>query len=298
MNQTFDILFVTTFIRPDTVDILLDSILAHNQSVRIGMVLVAQNNLPFDASRYESDYLTLFPITIPNQVNSSRGRNIGIEYIHRHDLQSTFVMFPDDDTSFDAVFFQTVPTLNPKLCYALDVRNSDTDGFRLKIPSTHVGQEGWKVIGATNMLLSYEVFRHTGVFDEAMGVGAEYGAGEDGDYYLRSLAYAREYHYIETLYNYHPSGGKRYQELSLSALISRFHHYGRGVIYMLCKHKLYGQALGLTFKALAGSVLRLCQLNFKMSLVYQIAFYSRFLLFCRILFQRKSFYDHRQHRHV
>ena len=292
MSQKFDILFVTTFIRPDTVNILLNSIITYNQTVYVGMVIVAQNNLPFETSHYVSKHLTLFPITIPNQVNSSRARNIGIEYIHQHDLQSTFVMFPDDDTSFDTVFFRTLPELNPNFCYALDVRNSDTEGFRLKIPSSRLGSEGWKVIGATNMLLSYKVFSYTGLFDEVMGVGAQYGAGEDGDYYLRSLAHTEKYHYVEKLYNYHPSGEKRYQELSLSSLICRFHHYGRGVIYMLCKHKKYGQAIILIFKALAGSLLRLFQLNFKMSFVYFIAFYSRFSLFCCILLRRKTVYDH------
>lgn len=40
---------------------------------------------------------------------------------------------------------------------------------------------------SVNMIIQYDHFIEIGFFDERMGVGAKYGAGEDGDFFLESV---------------------------------------------------------------------------------------------------------------
>lgn len=291
----YDIIFITTLIKRDAIEGLLRSFLFNN-TVRLGVVIVAQNGIEIDVAPYESLYTKIWVKSILNQVNSSKARNLGIEYVMQEGISGRFVMFPDDDSSFDAQFFERFNTVtNPKYCYLTDVYQTGTKKYFQHIivrPNRVIDKKYWNDVGAVNIILNFRKFSETGYFDENMGVAAKYGAGEDSDYFIRSLVKGAEYKYVDGVYSYHPSGVDRYNTMTTGQVIARFRNYARGVIYMLCKHKMYGEALVISFKALCGSILKFCTFDFKMSWVYVIAFYERLTFLIKIIFNRAKFYDH------
>lgn len=299
--MVYDIIFITTFININTIGELLCSLSCNNR-VRLGVVVVAQNGIAIDIDTYQSAHTKIWLKTIPNQVNSSEARNFGIDYVLKHNLCSKFVMFPDDDSSFDSSFFENFETIvNSEYCYLTDVYQAGTKNYFQHI-KTKVGRtidsSYWNDVGAVNIILNFQIFLSVGYFDQMMGVAAKYGAGEDSDYFIRSLQHGASYHYCQTLYSYHPSGANRYSKMITKDVIIRFRNYAQGVIYMLCKHKMYYDALKISFKALAGCVLKFITLDFKMSLVYLIAFYERLRCFAIIIFNRKKFYDNSKHSSI
>ena len=289
-TKIYDLIFITTFIKPGAIDRLLES-LQYNTTLDLCVVIVAQNGLSIDPTAYNNSFTTVYTTSISDIVNSSRGRNIGIDYALKTGLRSKFVMFPVDDSSFDSIFFNNLLKIDPAYCYVTDVRTSDKTGYVLKLTALdgqHIHASAWNKIGATNIIINFTTFLSTGYFDECMGVGALYGAGEDGDYFLRSLQFTNYYIYTKRIWSYHPSGSHRYKTMRLLEITNRFRNYGRGVVYMLCKHKMYSQAFKISFKALAGSLVMLFRLNLKMSFVYLTAFYVRLCFLLNILLHRSK----------
>ncbi|MNE28833.1 hypothetical protein D3C80_1222910 [compost metagenome] len=141
-------------------------------------------------------------------------------------------------------------------------------------------------VGAVNLVLNYSTFSKTLFFDERFGVNAQYGAGEDGDYFLRALKF-ENFYYSNKLFSFHPSADSKYKSLTYKQLRSRLRNYARGCIALLCKHKMYWAALKLTFRALGGSVLYLLKLQFSTALAYFEAFFVR--LNCLIKYSFSSF---------
>ena len=295
--KKYDLIFITTFINKDVVKVLLESSLK-NKSVSLCMVLVGQKGLKMDLEPYRTPWTDFHQIVIPGLLNSSQGRNVGIDYVLQQGIISDFVMFPDDDSSFDKEFFDGFNG-NAKrgYCYLTDVKDPKGSGkyfvkinkkaFATSSPKTgYLKRNLWNCVGAVNMLLDYNTFLNVGRFDERMGVGAEYGAGEDSDYFLRSLDGGAIYLYDPDLYSCHPLGKDRYKTLSYSQLLNRFKKYGEGVVYMLCKHKMYGQAFKICFKGLGGCAVSLLKLDFKMSFVYLYAFWQRSKMLCKLITNR------------
>ena len=284
--KKYDLIFITTFINQAAVRSLLEST-AHNRGMDLCVVLVAQNGLGMDLSPYRTQWTDFYQIVVPGQLNSSQGRNVGIDYVLEKGIESNFVMFPDDDSSFDEVFFRSFKdTADSRYCYVTNVRGEGVPDYFMRINAKEdqvFGSTHWNKIGAVNMILNYSIFLKTGRFDELMGVGAKYGGGEDADYYLRSLRQGAMYRHVRNLYSYHPVGTDRYRSMSYRNILKRFKKYGEGVVYMLCKHKMYGCAVRVCARGLGGSVVSLFRLDFKMSGVYLYAFWCRTRLFTRIL---------------
>ena len=288
-TDMLDLIFITTFINKKAITGLLDSLL-FNRNIRLGVVLVAQNNLEIDTSPYESDYTRLWTVTISGQLNSSKARNIGIEYIQKHQIKSKFVLFPDDDSSFDSRFFESFNQVaDPDYCYLTDVYETGTKNYFQHIrvnPNRKIDRSYWNHVGAVNMLISYSVFLQVGMFDEDMGVGAKYGGGEDGDYFLRSLEAGAGYRYDARLYSYHPSGKNKYQNMSYKQILKRFKNYGIGVEYLLVKHKMYKAAIYICFKGLAATFLNLFTFQFKFASIYFYAFLIRSKYLTKFIFNQ------------
>ena len=142
-----------------------------------------------------------------------------------------------------------------------------------------------------NMILNYNTFVGVNFLDEKMGIGAEYGAGEDGDYFARACYISRNgFIYNKELYNFHPSSANKFTQMKLSQIINKYVNYGNGAIYMLCKHKMYFIAIKICFRAIGGAFISLFKLNFKLFAAYLIAFFSRFFMLFKCLLYTKRYY--------
>lgn len=88
---------------------------------------------------------------------------------------------------------------------------------------------------SVNMIIQYDHFIEIGFFDERMGVGAKYGAGEDGDFFLRICERFGPFVFNQHLHTFHPASDTKFATISLKALIERYKKYGEGVVFLLCQ---------------------------------------------------------------
>lgn len=270
-----NLIFITTFINIEKIEILLHS-LACNNSIKLKVILVAQNGISIDIDRYESDYNSFSVIQCLNQMSLSKARNMGIDYVLSNEIEADYVMFPDDDSSFDLTFFERfIACTSNGTPLIIDVCNENSKDKYIK----HTLKDGailyrkhYYAVGSTNMIIPFDLFVSTGHFDEQMGVGAQYGAGEDGDYFIRSLKCVGQFVYSSKLYNFHPKAEVKYNELTYSQTVYRYKSYGVGVAYLFHKHKMHSDSFLLCVKALVASLIHLVRFNFKMAAVCFCAF--------------------------
>lgn len=272
-----NLLFITTFIDLKMVEGLLGS-LRSNHCLGLKVILVAQNNIEIDISNYQSLYNSIDVVNVPNQISLSKARNRGIEYANANNITSDYVMFPDDDSSFSVEFFENFEALVS--CNTLiDVYcRGSKELFK---PTTYksgdiLGRRQYQSSMSVNMIIDWTTFGSVGYFDENMGVGATYGAGEDSDYFIRCCnASGRGFKYEKGLWNFHPKGTDKYKQMSLAQLNRRYRNYGRGVIYLLCKHDMKMAAAKCCFDALAGSVVAFVSFDLKLASARLYAFTIR-----------------------
>lgn len=273
-----DLLFISTFISLECVDKLLNS-LYHNKYIQLKLVLVAQKKQLVNCSSYESRFVSIDVIPVEGILPSSVARNIGIKYVINEKIESDYVMFPDDDSSFDSSFFKMFKKYVKDDC-GIVINVYDENSCRKYI--NHAMKDGasvdislYKVVGSTNIVLPYSVFRKVGLFDENMGVGAKYGAGEDGDYFIRAVKLSSPFIYISALHCFHPSAKDKYSKMTLKQITHRFRSYGEGVVYLFFKHRMYKSIFVTCLKALCASMLFLFKFNVRFAYVYLCAFYYR-----------------------
>ena len=96
---------IVPFMKTQVVNDLINSLLESNKRYSILLVLVDMS-LEKDGLIEGSGVLTIKKISLNNKVSSSRSRNIGIEYIVNHNVQFDYLLFPDDDTTFDSQYIQ------------------------------------------------------------------------------------------------------------------------------------------------------------------------------------------------
>lgn len=285
--KSFDIIFITTCINKKYINRLLTSISNNNQQIKCLVVVTLQNDISVDVTPYLSDNTRIETIEIDEQENSSKGRNIGIGYVLDKGFECRHIMFPDDDSSFDSSFFELYSiSTNENTSYVVPTYCENTKIYYNKAfsklkPQQILGEKFVLNIGTWSYILAFDAFKKVKTFDENMGVGAKYGAGEDGDYYLRCLRVGPMV-YIQSLYTYHPAPATTYKDMSFQQLLNRYKKYGEGVVYMLVKNKLYGMALRCAFNGMAGSIVALFSLKPKLSVVRAYAFIIRLRTFFRL----------------
>ncbi len=81
---------------------LLNSIDDNILNIELLLIVVSQNCCVSFIPKNE-----LFSIVFLNETNMglSKARNIALDYIKKNNISSDYIMFPDDDSSFDKIFF-------------------------------------------------------------------------------------------------------------------------------------------------------------------------------------------------
>ena len=181
-----DLIFITTFISKENINNLIDSVCEANIGLKILFVVVCQNG--FFLEKKDRNGVEVKQLNIPSKLSLSAARNVAIKYIVERQLKSDFIMFPDDDSTFDRNFFLNYPRLAKGENYIVDIYVTGTNHLFRKLnirPHSLTKSNKWFVACSVNMLISFESFIKVGYFDETLGVGTHYGAGEDNDYYIR-----------------------------------------------------------------------------------------------------------------
>lgn len=221
-------------------------------------------------------------LNITKILNSSKSRNIGIDYVLQNNLFSYFISFPDDDTTYDENFFIFFKELiNSKKStfknYICDVKCREDINlyYRKKISNIPFKATIYNFdnVGAVNMILNFDTFYNIKYFNEKYGVGSYYGAGEDGDYFLRAVKYT-DIFYSPYFYTIHPNSNLLFSKINYKDFKERKIKYSRGVISVLCLHKMYLFAFYISIRALGGFLIHVTR-DFKLSLFYFKLFFMR-----------------------
>lgn len=274
--RTYDLIFITTFVVKDNVDNLLAS-LKSNRQLDILVLVVCQGGNIIDEI-FQGNTIVK-GLLIDSTLGLSAARNIAIRFVVENQIMAEHVMFPDDDSLFAPSFFERYKqSVCRNVNYIIDVYSTGTTRlFKSHKYSANKQffRSDWKVACSVNMLISYDSFITTGFFDENLGVGTKYGAGEDNDYFIRVCSNSDCFLYNKQLYNYHPAPKQIYREYTQKQLIRRYNSYGKGLVYCLCKHRMIYSAVLVCCRAIGGALWSLVHFQFSSFVCYLLSFFAR-----------------------
>ena len=232
-SKKYDLIFITTFVVNDLVENLVSSIIESNTKVNLLLLVVCQNGNLIDD--WNSENISVKTLSVSFMLSLSSARNLAIRYILENNIEASHVMFPDDDSTFDYSFFDRYHSCASEgVNYIVDIYCTNTNVLFKKhkfIFGKTLSYLDWGAACSVNMLISFDTFLKVGFFDEKLGVGTHYGAGEDNDYFIRSCYSSNGFIYNDSLYNYHPASKWKYKQCSVKQLVVRFNNYGKGVVY-------------------------------------------------------------------
>lgn len=286
--KQFDIIFISTFINHLFVNKLIESIALNNRDVKVFLLLINQTTYLVDNVEFNSDFVFIKQIS-SDRMSLSAARNIGLKYVIENKINTRYILFPDDDSTFDEHFFNRFGKLKDgeKKNFLIDVYGEGSTELYIKnnlLDGKLVKDNRTKVAMSVNMLISWHTIEKVGFFDEKMGVGTRYGAGEDIDYFLRCVEKCGAFVYNKRLWNFHPKYDFKHNNLALKDLIKKYKNYGRGVVYLNIKHRKYFSTILLCLKALFGSFVAFFKLDFKLSIARFCAFFFRTHTFIKLVF--------------
>lgn len=279
----FDLTLIVPFINDANIHNLLNS-LKYNKTLKIQIILIDICNVLDEDFNLKIPNCKIIILKTTKSLNSSESRNFGLKYIFNlNELKLRYIMFPDDDSSFDESFFKVFENIENKNYIINLLCKENYKAFaKYKIPNDKaLLKSDYAFIGCVRILYKYELIYKIGLFDENMGVNSKYGAGEDGDYFIRSLNYSKIF-YNDNLYTLHPSPDNKYNSLSFSNLILRFTNYSKGVVYLHYKHRMPNSTLKLIIRGIGGFFVNLLRLRIKLSIVFLVSFFVRIQYFIKL----------------
>lgn len=281
MKKQYDLVFITTFVNKEHIETLMASIINTNKSLNVLLLIICQNG--HSILKHTTEYISTIYILLSNMVGLSKARNIGLNYLYKHNIDYKYIMFPDDDSIFDESFFINFATYIRGNTLIAVKASQDRQSYFIKMPNKQLASfKDYKYAISVNMIVRKKCILEVGGFDEELGVGAYYGAGEDNDFFIRCNN-IESFTFCNNIWNYHPLQ-KENISLPLEKLISRYKSYGRGVISMLVKHHMYNAAITTIIRGYLGSLINLFHLRPQMSYVYFVAANTRLVtLFKRSL---------------
>ena len=274
--NTFDLVMISTFIHDEYISFLLNSIEANNDKISIKLILVKQGDFPYRIPKLDGSLLYIEMIET-GLIGLSAARNIALDYIIACGYSSRLVMFPDDDTTFDEVFFNNFcqVTLSHSN-YLMPIKDSPTSFYkRFDIPDGKLLKKSdFIYVGSPNMLIDFQLFKENIRFDENLGVGSRYGSCEDVDFFLKTNSIL-EFKFTSELYNFHPRKVDRYNAMAFKEILKRFKGYSSGYIYTMLKYNFKIYLLSMLFRTVAASFIFFLRLKFRLSFAYFLQFFIR-----------------------
>jgi GT2 family glycosyltransferase len=284
--KKFDLVFIVTFQDLDNIFNLIETI---NLNSKLNLLTILINQSGSFISIFNTSYSSFIEIIVDKN-SLSFCRNVAVDYLLNNKIEFDHIMFPDDDTTFNNAFFDNFKSIvSLKRNYLLDVYNKGTSDLYVSnslTDGTSITKNKFHIAMSVNMIISKQYFDSVLYFDEKLGVGAAFGSAEDTDYFLRIVNLSGNFIYTKQLYNFHPSPKNKYKKLKLNTLIIRFINYGNGILFALCKHKMYIASLLVCIRAIGGSILSLLRLNFKLSIAYFISFLFRCAFMFKLLLNK------------
>lgn len=279
--KAYDLIMVTT--HQDALNIfkLIGSIDNNAENIKVLLVVVSQKS--------KIDYLPKNPLVSivfiqKCKMGLSKARNIALKYLISKNISAEYIMFPDDDSSFDNDFFENFAKIkeadNSFIIPIFEENSIPKKLYMGKIldENTVILETNHSLIGSPNQLIRYKANIEELFFDEKLGVGAIYGSCEDYDLFIRLVRSGEKFLYTSKLYNFHPKKTDVYKNMSFKQIVKRFKNYSSGFCFVIFKYNLKQFILIFLIRTLIASSVFFVRLNFKLSLAYLIQFFDRLLL--------------------
>lgn len=213
-----------------------------------GDAIVIMRGADADSTRQRGG-LTVHIVAGPRVIGLSAARNSALRRARELGLlaRAGVVAFPDDDAEYpDGLLGRVAARLGgeaPIVCgpYAPAVDAVDRRRFPAH-PVRLTPRWVMRVVSSNNVFFTASVVRASGDFDERLGLGAPFGAGEDSDYVLRAIGHGFPGVYLPDVVVLHPYKAHRVDE------------YYLGNVAVLALHGRSWRTVGLLVRRLATGV--------------------------------------------
>jgi GT2 family glycosyltransferase len=288
--NSYDLVMITTFINDKHIYKLCESIVCNNESnLNLLVILVEQStSVSEKCIQKNTNYTEIEIIKAGKNIGLSSARNLALHFIKQHNVSFNFVMFPDDDTTFDKDFFLNFKNVvEPDKNLLIPFYNEGTfipyKKFNLK-NKTPLSKNDFKYVGSPNIVIFNQVIYQDVMFDELLGVGSKFGSSEDVDFYFKSFDIC-PFIFTNQLYNFHPAKTDRYSTMSYNEIIKRFRAYSSGYIYVMLKYKKKFPLLNILLTTIGAALLNFFKGNWKMCRAYTAQFFIRM----QLIFQTRTY---------
>lgn len=245
-------LIVCTVDRTDELARLLGSLAA--QTFRDFEVLVVDQNEDQRLAPILDRHANDFPIRhLTSQRGLSRARNVGLR-----EAKGALLAIPDDDCWYPDELLERVEAsfrAHPSV-HGIAARRDGNP--QLPRPVYLSLRNVWGRVASYTLFARREIYDAIGGFDESLGVGAgtPWGAGEDTDWVLRSLARGMPWMHDPALAVFHPP----HHRGTSAADVARARSYARGLGRVLRKNRvplwMVAGGVGLSVARTGRSLLR------------------------------------------
>lgn len=281
LNERFDLTMIVTYQNQDHISDFLTSING-NTNVKLFVILLNQETeFRFDQNRFNNKIITIGM----TKSGLSKARNIGIEYLKKNDVKCEYIMFPDDDSTFDETFFINFSTIKDSgKNFLTPIYISGTQKLYLGKPcedGRKIKENDHSLIGSPNQIINFERNKKDILFNEQLGAGTPLGSCEDYDLFLRLSRKGEGYYFTNKLYNYHPKKTDAYKGIGLQIILRRINSYSSGFCYIIFRYHKYGFIPNYLFRTLAASAYFILKFNFKLGTAYLVQFFFRLTLIIR-----------------
>lgn len=283
--KNFNLVMVTTHQDDLNIFKLIDSIDSNIENIAVLLVVVSQE---CEINYLSNNRLLSVVFIQENTMGLSKARNIALKFLLSNNISSEYIMFPDDDSSFDGNFFLNFPALlNTNKCYITPIYNTDTRDLyfgktrhdrEVIFPADH------QLIGSPNQIILFDKLKASLAFNEKLGVGALYGSSEDIDLFIKLFKQGEQFLFINNIYTYHPKKVAAYKKVTYKKIVNRFKSYSSGFAYIIFKYRLFGLIPEYLIRTFGAFIIFLFKLQFKLALAYLVQFFIRIKILITFLF--------------
>lgn len=283
--KSFNLIMATTHQDNLNVFKLIDSIDSNIENIEVLLVVVSQE---CEINYFSKNPLLSIIFIQESKISLSKARNIALKYLSNNSISAEYIMFPDDDSSFDKNFFlHFCNVLNTKKCYITPIYKEGTKDLyfgkktpnnKIIIPSDH------QLIGSPNQIILYEKLKNIIFFNEKLGVGALYGSSEDLDLFIKIFNQGEEFVFTNVIYSFHPKKVAAYKNTEFKKIIKRFESYSLGFAYVIFKYGLFNFIPEYLIRTFGAFILFLFRLQFKLAFAYFIQFFIRIKILMTFFF--------------
>ena len=288
--SSYNLIFISTHQDNFHIYKLINSIRPNIKNIKTLLLIVSQEcEIDNNSNNELLDIISVESL----KISLSKARNIALDYLLQNRISSEYIMFPDDDTSFDQIFFENFSTiLNSNKNYITPIYKEGTKDLyfgRKTKDNKIITPRDHQLIGSPNQIILYDYLKSDIQFDEKLGVGAQYGSSEDFDLYLKLYQKGNQFFFTNKLYNYHPAKVAAYKNVNLNHIVKRFENYSSGFAYIIFKYKLFKLIPEYLFRTFVAFIFFGLKLDFKLSRAYLTQFFIRIKLLSYFLFNKKVY---------